>query len=266
MIISSVIDKSFQTLSTDVTILDAIHLMSVQNDGFVVFSNEHNEVVGVLTERDLVHYILQGNQTNQNAYFYAKKNVITFKENRTIEYVLLTLLEFSIRRVIVVDKQNKFVGITTQEKLIHCFDDEAFKVKMKINQILDLHPLITLKTGSKLHEAFELMKNNNIGSVVITDDEKPIGIITERDSVRFIHDKIDLDTKVDDVMSAPVIFTHHDDTVEHALSIMDQHNIQRILVEHDNNFTILGIRDILHVVNGNYGTLLEKKYNNPNRY
>jgi acetoin utilization protein AcuB len=44
-------------------------------------------------------------------------------------------------------------------------------------------PVITLKPTSSIMEAADLTRKENIGCIVVTEDEKPVGIITERDLI-----------------------------------------------------------------------------------
>jgi len=256
--INEIIKKENYCISKDATIPEAIKMMSKNRDGFVVFTQDE-KVIGVLTERDLVSYALDTNHTEESAFRYAHKSVITFKENRSLEYILMSLIEFNIRRVIIVDKNDNFLGVTTQEHLIGYVDNEAFKVKMKLSNLTSLHDIVSKDKDETINNILHCMEDNHIGSVVITDNDTPIGILTERDIVRLLNDHNDLSCKVSSVMSKPLLYCSIDDTIEYVLDFMNKKHIQRIIVKDNNSYKILGIRDIIHVIKGNYGVLVEKK-------
>jgi|SRR5215208_3148774 CBS domain-containing protein len=78
------------------------------------------------------------------------------------------------------------------------------------------------------------MNENNIGSIVIVSlgdkDQKPIGIITERDIVRTVG-KLNpslLHTPIKELMSKPLIILSPNGTIKDALQIMQQKDIRRI--------------------------------------
>ncbi|MEA3290244.1 MAG: CBS domain-containing protein [Campylobacterota bacterium] len=258
MLISNVIKRENYCIDKNASINDVTELMSKNNDGFIVFI-EDKKPIGILTERDLVTYIISENDYSKKAYQYAQKNIITFQDTRTIDYIVSSLLEFEIRRVIVVDRKDNFVGVTTQEHLIKYLDADAFKTKMKLFDLNTLNPLISKEKNNSINSIFVCMKNNNIGSVIITDNNQPIGIVTERDIVQIISQNKQLDESVETIMSSPLITIDINATVEDTLLKMNKNNIQRIVVKQNNTFKVLGIRDIMQVVKGNYGTLIEKK-------
>ncbi len=81
-----------------------------------------------------------------------------------------------------------------------------------------------------LREATELMNRNGKGVVVILDRKKISGILTERDIVKFLHNGIDLDTKVSGLANKRLVTTRGDRTAGYALSLMIENNIRRIIV------------------------------------
>ena len=81
----------------------------------------------------------------------------------------------------------------------------------------------------------ELMKQNNIGSVPVIENEqtqKLIGIITDRDlALKIIAEGRDAkSTKVEAVMTRKVITCRGDDDIQVALNSMSEHQIRRILI------------------------------------
>ena len=83
---------------------------------------------------------------------------------------------------------------------------------------------------SSLRDATELMNRNGRGVVVVLDDKKATGILTERDIVKFLHKGIDLDTKVTGLAEKKLVITRGDRTVGYALNLMIENNIRRIVV------------------------------------
>jgi two-component system sensor histidine kinase/response regulator len=51
----------------------------------------------------------------------------------------------------------------------------------------------------------ERMKDQHVSHVVVVDGRKPVGMLTERDLVRLLHQRIDRNRLVQDLMSAPVV-------------------------------------------------------------
>jgi CBS domain-containing protein len=84
------------------------------------------------------------------------------------------------------------------------------------------------------------MKNNGIGSIILVENGKPVGIVTERDLVHRImaEDKTPDECKAIDVCSKPVIaITIHGD-VDAAVDIMNEYGIRRLVVVDDNDAVV----------------------------
>ena len=87
-------------------------------------------------------------------------------------------------------------------------------------------------TNQSLIEAIQLMYKFNIGSIIVIQRAKPVGIITDRDIIRNIAmsqlDPVNLKAK--DLMSTPLITIEENVTIEEAAQIMARRKIKRLPV------------------------------------
>lgn len=92
---------------------------------------------------------------------------------------------------------------------------------------------ITIKRGSTIGKALDIMKEYHIGGIPVVDDEgKLVGIVTNRD-LRF---QEHLNQKVDDVMTSEnLIVTHQQTDLEQAAKILMRHRIEKLPVVDENN-------------------------------
>lgn len=80
-------------------------------------------------------------------------------------------------------------------------------------------------------DVIKVMLDNNVWSVVVTIDGLPSGVITERDIIRRVIGKGgSLNTKAQDVMTAPIITISPDASLGEAMSKMVEKNIRRLFV------------------------------------
>jgi CBS domain-containing protein len=94
--------------------------------------------------------------------------------------------------------------------------------------------VVTLSPNATLKEAAEMMSQQKIGSIVIIDKNKPLGILTERDFVTKIMLKpYSEDSKVSEVMSSPVIHVSSDQSVADIIDIMANKEIRKVPVIDD---------------------------------
>ena len=90
--------------------------------------------------------------------------------------------------------------------------------------------VVTIRPDQTVKEAVERLAEHRIGAVVVTDFEKPVGIFSERDLVnRLAKSGIRAyDFEVRELMSAPLITGHPDNTIEHALTLMVHRRIRHL--------------------------------------
>ena len=105
--------------------------------------------------------------------------------------------------------------------------------------------LVTATPEDTITEAAELMKNEDIGPVLVVDNDDAktlVGIITDRDIVlKVIADGQDpRTTRVGEVMSKKLITCRPDDNVDVAIDAMAHYQLRRIPVVED-NMKLVGI-------------------------
>jgi CBS domain-containing protein len=101
---------------------------------------------------------------------------------------------------------------------------------------------------SLLDNVFEVavkMKELNVGAIPIVDQEKLVGMITDRDIViRGVAEKHPGSTKVEDIMSDKLITITADASTQEAAKLMADHQIRRLpVVEGDKLIGIVSLGD-----------------------
>ena len=93
-------------------------------------------------------------------------------------------------------------------------------------------PPVTVSPSDTASVLMFKMINENIGAVLVVDEEKAVGIVTERDLLKrvIINGKNVYETKAEDVMSKPLISIEADGTIKEALELMREKNIRRLAV------------------------------------
>jgi CBS domain-containing protein len=102
-----------------------------------------------------------------------------------------------------------------------------------INEVMTHDPR-TISADSTLTDAARIMRDADVGAIVVERDGAVAGIVTDRDVVvRAIADGRDPgSTQVGDVASQSVVTVTPDQSVEDARRLMREHDVRRIVVEH----------------------------------
>jgi CBS domain-containing protein len=121
--------------------------------------------------------------------------------------------------------------------------------KILVKEIMRHDILVTAKPDEKVIDSVEKMAKYKVGSVVIIDDGKVLGIITERDIINLVASKKDLNEKLELHMTKNPITIYFDENLEKAIQIMKEKNIRHLPVVNKEGKLIgmISARDIIRV-------------------
>ena len=128
-----------------------------------------------------------------------------------------------------------------------------------------MNDLISIDVSKSVKEAAEIMLENNIGSIVVTENNIPLGIVTKSDLMsRVIVVGCDSSkTKIGAIMTTPLISVEKDTKILEAIRYMRKKDISRLIVVDKGR--ILGIvseTDLIKAIQlsslTSFSTLLQK--------
>jgi CBS domain-containing protein len=102
-----------------------------------------------------------------------------------------------------------------------------------------------------VYEALQLMAEKEAGAVLVIENGKIKGILSERDYARkvVLHGKFSKDTNVKDIMSDHVIYVEPSQSIEECMSIMINKKIRHLPVMENNRLSgIISIGDVVEAV------------------
>jgi CBS domain-containing protein len=91
--------------------------------------------------------------------------------------------------------------------------------------------VVTADTRDSLRYVGELMRDRNVGSVVITEHDRAVGMITDRDlALAVVADGVMTDERAGMHASRPIVTGEAEMDIEEAVALMIQHHIRRLPV------------------------------------
>ncbi|MEM2146698.1 MAG: CBS domain-containing protein [Candidatus Jordarchaeaceae archaeon] len=190
----SIMTKQVIAIKHLAKISEAISLMKQHNIGGLPIIDDKNSVKGIITERDILR-MFKRKLSGVPITDVMSKQVTTIPAETNIFEAERTMIRQGFRRLPIV-KENKLLGILTVMDIIRFFgSSEVFK-HLKTGtllQVLQTHAIeiatrevITINSSQDVGEAAELMEKTNIGALPVIENEKIVGIITERDFFKLI--------------------------------------------------------------------------------
>jgi CBS domain-containing protein len=119
-------------------------------------------------------------------------------------------------------------------------------MKQRISELMTPNP-VTVPAPASILEAARAMRDSDIGTVVVLDNGKVYGIVTDRDIVvRAVAQGHDLaTTRLRDICSHDLTTLAPTDTVEHAVQVMRDKAIRRLpVVENGKPVGIVSLGDL----------------------
>ncbi|MDQ5832402.1 MAG: CBS domain-containing protein [Actinomycetota bacterium] len=101
---------------------------------------------------------------------------------------------------------------------------------MRISDVMT-QGVVTAEIDDTLRSVGELMRERNVGSVVVCDGDRPVGVITDRDlALAVVADRVDPEDNARSQASQPIVTGEVEMDIEEAVAIMIQHRIRRLPV------------------------------------
>ncbi|MDH3211913.1 MAG: CBS domain-containing protein [Myxococcales bacterium] len=131
---------------------------------------------------------------------------------------------------------------------------------MSIERVMQ-RPVLRLPPEATCAEAATMMRDENVGAIVISESGRPLGMVTDRDLViRVIADGMEAEkTQLRDVMSGEPIFLGGERSIEQVIAAMRNLAIRRIpVVDHEGQLCgLVSMDDMLILLADQLGDLAQ---------
>ena len=135
--IAKLIERSCVTTYADCPLDDLIAILAERRIGTVVVVNSDHQVIGIVSERDIIRHLSTGGKTaNSVTKNIMTSKVITVENNVTSAQLMQLMTEHRIRHV-PITLDGKLVGIVSigdvVKRLLEKYEQEAELIKQFIN-------------------------------------------------------------------------------------------------------------------------------------
>lgn len=129
---------------------------------------------------------------------------------------------------------------------------------MSVRDIMSVNPKV-VRRDTSVQEVVATMTKFDISSVIVVQEDRPVGIVTHKDIVsKIVQSRIPPDAvTAREIMSTPIVTIHEDASIEEAAKLMTKKNIKKLPVVRDDR--LVGIVTSMDLVRGEprLATLME---------
>ncbi len=260
ILLSEILTPSAKTALLHTPISEVLEEMASLSISCVVAVDAEHRPQGIFTERDAVHLLAErrdlGSLTMADAMSsppFTSSWDVDFREAYRM------LQERGFRHLIVVDRQGCMLGIVTEGDFLHHLDVGDLSEFKSAEKIMS-RSIAAVDVGDTLADAIRLMSKNCYSCVVVTREQVPYGILTERDVVRLAPSVADIaDTPVGGMVRTPLITIPPNTALPDAISLMKRHKIRHLVVtENDQLLGLLTRHDLVKTLQGSYVNFLHE--------
>jgi CBS domain-containing protein len=122
-----------------------------------------------------------------------------------------------------------------------------------VKQILDAkgYDIWSVNPADSVLDSLKMMSDKGVGALLVMNDEKLVGIVTERDYARkvILEGKSSADTTVQAIMSDKVLCVSPERTVDQCMALMTDKRARHLpVVDHKKVIGVLSIGDLVKAV------------------
>ena len=127
-----------------------------------------------------------------------QKNVITIEHNKTAHDAACLISEKDISFLVIM-KDNIPIGVLTESDFVKRLSAKDKKASDVIISEIMSNKFRWVNPETEIEDAIQKMLNNNIRRLLILDDNKLVGVLTQTDLTEFLRNKLLVDQTVKNI-------------------------------------------------------------------
>jgi CBS domain-containing protein len=192
--VGKIMAEGIVSIGVTATLTEAIKLMREKNLGCLPITDGEGRVWAILTERDIM-VVLSRKMRGLKVSGAMTKDLITIQPEATIMDTMEEMTRHGFRRLPLVS-EGRVEGIVTamdviryighEETLSRIMKEGDGKVFLKRVEEIAVKDLVTITPSADISDAASLMIKHDIGSLLVAEDNRLLGLVTERDLFKII--------------------------------------------------------------------------------
>ncbi len=217
------------TIDRDASIARATEVMEMAHISSVLVT-EFTKPVGIVTERDILRALEAAIPSEQVVSRIMGKPLVTAMKDMAVHDAYHLMAENGVRHLLVTDETSQPVGIVSESDFRFHLGLEFYRRMQDVRSVMSAR-MPVLPPTALVREAVTSMTAREANCAVVAVDGIPVGMVTERDAVRFYRDgESSLQLPLSEVMSKPVATIPAGTPLHDAMERMQSQRIRHLVV------------------------------------
>ncbi|MEM2868889.1 MAG: CBS domain-containing protein [Thermoplasmata archaeon] len=156
-----------------------------------------SRVVGIVSRSDLIRGLLGADELSSvKVEDVMSPSPVVVRERDSLERARQGMKSLDVRSVPVVDDQGRLVGVVGARDIVQVMEDqregrharspgERVPLEIAVGSVMS-SPAIAISPEATLAEAAKLMVERDVSTVVVTRDDRPVGVLTQSDILELL--------------------------------------------------------------------------------
>ena len=199
----------------------------------IVITDEARHPVGILTERNILHAMRSSSPPETPLRTCMSAPVVVMPGVTNCLDAYQVCMREGIRHLVLVDDEGVVAGVVSETDFRLHLNLTVLAGRRQVVSVAK-RSVTSLPPHSSLMQALNLMQAQRASCVIIVEEDKPVGIVTERDVVRFYSNEPEhVAITLAEVMTAPVQTIASDATINQAAELMLERKLRHLAVTDD---------------------------------
>ena len=260
-----IMQKNVVVMDTKGTIYDAIHLMVKHNITGLPVVNDDYQIIGVISEKDILDLLYHSKDSNVSIVNFMTRRVVCFDPDANLDQLSESFRKNDFRRIPIVHK-DKLIGLVSRKDVIRyiavmngkIISSDSKHIHHNRNGKSNLHELdkimttevISVRSSATISNIVDILIENDITGIPVTEtDNSIIGIITEKDIMSNLSDKICMDTTVESIMTRNIVGFDISESVMEVCEHVTRNHYRRVPITSKNKLIgIISRRDLIRYI------------------
>jgi CBS domain-containing protein len=232
-----------ETISPTAKVVEAVEIMAKSNIGsLLVLAN--GKIRGILTERDLLANLVNNGRDPETTKVADVMSSSLAEVNADASLKQAAKVMTAEKSRLVVLAGGKPIGVVTATDIVQAIHRQGsvFDPSKTVSR-----RIVTVNPWTRVRDVVAIMSKSRVGSVIVTNGTKPIGIFTERDLVkRVLFPRKSLEAPIEDFATRKLIIARDETNGKAVAGIMASSRIKRLLLlKGDEPAGVITARDLV---------------------